>query len=223
LIWLILVALVFVVGGAWFVSRSLMVRGIVLAVGLAAVGGYWLLGKPDMRDEPLAGRLEEVRKQAQEAPETITAMQFMALLQQRAQQDPEDPMPHVFMGKILQQAERPTEAMLAYESALRRDPNNLEVLRELPDLRFRMTGQVDPATTALYHQWYELEPSQLRAGYLAGVGDWLAGRKAEAEAVWAEVNAKAPENGPERQMFAALRQMFGIDPAAPAAPSRPPG
>jgi cytochrome c-type biogenesis protein CcmH/NrfG len=222
LIWLIGVAVVFVVGGAWFVSRSMLVRGIVAAVGVVAVAAYWFLGKPDMRDAPLAGRLAEIESQARENPESMTPMQLMALLGQRAQENPDDPTPHMYMGKLLQDADRPTEALLAYESALRRDPANLETLRELPDLRFQMTGEVDPATTALYHQWYRLEPEQLRAGYMAGLGDWLTGKKTEAEALWAEIEAKTPEGDPRRQMFTALRQAYGVDPAPPDQ-AQPPG
>jgi cytochrome c-type biogenesis protein CcmH len=214
LIWLAVVAVVFVAGGAWLVSRSTLVRGVVAIGGLAAVAAYWFLGKPEMHDAPLGDRLAEIERQAREAPETMTSMQLMALLGQRAQQNPQDPTPHMYMGKLLQDANRPTEALLAYESALRRDPDNLETLRELPDLRFQMTGEIDALTTALYHAWYRMEPDQLRAGYMAGLGDWLAGRKAEAEALWAEIEARTPESDPRRQMFAALRQAYGVDPPA---------
>lgn len=199
----------------------MMVRGIVAAVGIAAVAAYWFFGQPEMHDAPLAGRLAEIERRAREAPETMTPMQLMALLGQRAQENPDDPTPHMYMGKLLQDANRPTEALLAYESALRRDPQHLETLRELPDLRFQMTGEVDPATTALYHAWYALEPDQLRAGYMAGLGDWLAGSKAEAEALWAEIEAKTPEGDPRRQMFLALRQAYGVDPAPPETASSP--
>ena len=84
MIWLILVAAVFVVGGAWFVAKSILMRGIVLFAGLAAVGGYMLLGRPMMHDEPLSGRLKEIEEQAKNAPETMTAAQLMALAQERA-------------------------------------------------------------------------------------------------------------------------------------------
>jgi cytochrome c-type biogenesis protein CcmH/NrfG len=125
------------------------------------------------------------------------------------------------MGKMLEASNNPQGALLAYESALRRDPNNINVVTDLADLRFKMSGQVDPATTQLYQQAFAAQPSNLRIGYLAGIGLWLQGNKTEAEAMWVDINAKAPDTGPERQMFAALRQMFGIDPPSPdpAAPT----
>ena len=35
------------------------------------------------------------------------------------------------------------------------------------------------------------------------------------QALWADIDKRAPAEGPERGMFAALRQMFGIDQAPP--------
>jgi cytochrome c-type biogenesis protein CcmH len=216
LIWLILVAVVFVAGGTWFVAKSMQTRAVVLVAGLAAVGAYWFLGKPDMPDEPYAARLIDIEAQAQRNPESMKIDQVIALAQKRAQDDPKDPRPHWIMGKMLEASNNPQGALLAYESALRRDPNNIETVMDLADLRFKMSGQVDAATTGLYQQAFAAQPQNLRIGYLAGIGLWLQGKKAEAEAMWADINARAPEAGPEKQMFAALRQMFGIDPPDPA-------
>ena len=58
--WIVIVAVVFVAGGAWFVSRSMKVRAMVAAAGVAAVAGYFLLGKPAMHDRPLEQRLAEI-------------------------------------------------------------------------------------------------------------------------------------------------------------------
>lgn len=200
----------------------MLVRGIVLAVGLAAVGAYFLLGKSDMPDDPLEGRIAQIQKQWDEqGPQTLTGDQIMALAEQRAREEPNNPGPHLAIGTLLEIDGRPEEAMMAYESALRRSPDEIEAIKKLADLRFKMTQQVDPTTAALYREWYRREPDQLRAGYLAGIGTWLEGKKPEAEAIWAEVEAKSPPP-PVRGMYLALRQMYGIDPAL-AEPSKPPG
>ncbi len=225
MIWIILVAVVFVAGGTWFVAKSMQTRAVVFVAALAAVGTYWFLGKPDMPDEPYAARLVNIETQAQSNPESMKIDQVIALAQKRAQDDPKDPRPHWIMGKMLEASNNPQGALLAYESALRRDPNNIETVMDLADLRFKMSGQVDAATTGLYQQAFAAQPQNLRIGYLAGIGLWLQGKKPEAEAMWADINARAPENGPEKQMFAALRQMFGIDPpdaATPPADGNPP-
>lgn len=219
MIWLILVAVVFVGGGAWFVAKSMRTRIIVAVVGAAAVAGYWFIGKPNMPDDPLSGQIEQIEKLAQNDPDKLTAEQFMALAEKRAHDNPKDPMPHWIMGQVLEASGRPQEAMMAYESALRRDPNHLPTIKNLADLRFKMTGTVDPATSALYHAAYKAEPGNLRMGYMAGIGDWLEGNKEEAEAIWKGVETSPAMDDTHRQMFAAMRQMFKIDAGAPETPA----
>ena len=220
MIWLVLVAAVFVGGGAWFVATSMRTRAVVLVAGLAAVGAYWFIGKPDMGDEPLEARIGEIETLAQNNPESMRIDQVIALAQKRAHDNPDDFRPHWIMGKMLESSNNPGAAMLAYESALRRDPDNVEVLTDLADLRFKSQGR-----SILLRPSFTRTPSgqarQFRVGYLAGIGLWLQGKKAEAETLWADIDARASENGPERQMFAALRQMFGIDPPSPD-PAAPP-
>ncbi len=223
MIWLALVALVFVAGGAWLISRSWLMRGLVFFAGLAAAVVYVAVGRPNMADEPLAGRLNDIEAQAAKDPQSMTAAQLMALAEKRAKDDPKSPMPHWIMGEILEAAGQPNEALMAFEAALRRDPNHLPTIKDLADLRFKLAGGFDEATTALYHEVYKSEPDNLRAGYMAGIGDWQAGRKAEAEALWAEIEAKGPD-ATQKQMFAAFRQMF-VDPPKPETqqPQTPPG
>jgi cytochrome c-type biogenesis protein CcmH/NrfG len=218
LIWLIVVAVVFVAGGAWFVSRSMAVRAVVAAAGVAAVAGYWLLGRPAMQDNPLGQRLSEIEKLSSEQ---LNGAQLMALAQKRAQEKPNDPGPHIAMGMLMEMAGQPNEAMMAYEAALRRSPEEVEVISRLADLRFKMTGDVDAATSALYHEWFKQRPDELRVGYLAGIGDWKAGRREEAEKIWADVEARTPEGDPRRGMYKALREMFGVDPPSPGQPQTP--
>lgn len=226
MIWLILVAIVFVGGGTFLVAKTMRTRAIVLVTGLAAVGAYWAIGKPNMPDEPLDARIGSIEELAKTNPEAMQIDQVMALAQKRAQDDPKDPRPHWIMGKMLEASNQPEAAIMAYESALRRDPSDINTVTSLADLRFKMSGQVDEATTQLYQQAFAAQPDHFRLGYLAGIGLWLQGKKDEAEKIWADIDARAPAGGPERQMFAALRQMFGIDPPqppAPPGPGRPPG
>ena len=219
MIWILVVAVVFVAGGAWFVSRSMAVRGIVAAAGVAAVGTYWLLGKPAMHDNPLDRRIAEIEKLS---TDKLDGAQVMALAQKRAQEDPTNPGPHIAMGVLMEMAGQPNEAMMAYEAALRRAPDEVEVISRLADLRFKMTADVDAATSALYHEWFKQRPEELRAGYLAGIGDWKAGRKEEAQKIWADVEARTPEGDPRRGMYKALREMFGVDPPPPGTQQTPP-
>jgi cytochrome c-type biogenesis protein CcmH/NrfG len=240
LIWLILVAVVFVAGGTWLVAKSMPMRLSVLALGVAGVGAYWFIGHPGMSDQPLEARLAEVEEMIRTAPERLNEKQAIALAERRAREEPTDATAHMLIARMYEslaqkaqaegmqlaqggdelaaaeQAAVMQESLLkaeeAYTESLRRNPNNPEVIAELADLRFKTTGEVDERTTRLYQAAFQASPDRFRYGYLAGIGLWLQGKKPEAEALWADIDARAPAEGPERQMFAALRQMFGIDP-----------
>jgi cytochrome c-type biogenesis protein CcmH/NrfG len=311
LIWLALVAVVFVGGGAWLVARTWRTRGIVFFAGVIAMIAYFATGKPNMHDDPLAGRLEQlaqkpeteltgpeflaiqeerarnsprdpephkrigdlyvaagrttdamlnytaalrrdpnykpaldavselefrstgvvdqdtinrlpgIREQARANPESLTNVQLMALLQERAGQAPADAMPHKIMGRLLEGVGHADKAEAAYGEALKRDPKDVEALKSLADLKFKRTGKIEGETADLYRRAYSLDRKDLRIGYMAGIGDWVAGRQKEAKAQFAEIDARTPKDGPYPQMFAALRQMFGIDPPPPGAVPAP--
>lgn len=190
------------------------------------MSAYWLIGRPAMPDAPLDHRIEGLEELAKRDPESLRVDQVIALAQKRAQDRPEEAQPHWIIGKMLEASNDVEGAQLAYQSALKRDPRDVNSLISLADLRFKSSAQVDLATTDLYQQAFAIKPDNFRIGYLAGIGLWKQGKREEAERLWADINARAPMDGPERQMFAALRQMFGIDPAeAPPAgkPAGPPG
>lgn len=225
MIWIIVVAAVFVAGGVWFLANTTRTRVVVAVAALAAVGGYWVIGRPDMPDEPLAARLDAIDTLARTSADTLTGEQMMAIIQKRAQESPNDPEPHKYMGDLLAAAGAPNEAILAYQSALRRNPDFQPALKALADLLFRLSGRVDPSVRDLYLHAYQVDQSDLRVGYMAGVGEWQAGRRAEAEALWASIEAKTAEDDPRRQMFQAIRETFAVDtpPEGLAIPSGPPG
>jgi cytochrome c-type biogenesis protein CcmH/NrfG len=305
LIWIALVAVVFVAGGAWLIAKSTQMRLITLGLGVAGVAAYWFVGQPGLEDQPLSSRIEMLEMADQASPESTTPEQYLAIRQERARKAPNDPAPFKEIGDLYLANGRMEEAMSAYRSALQRDPRytpaadaiaemNFMATGEVDDItrqslpairaraqanpedltsvqvlaliedrlsaspedvtafrmqgdilasvgqmekaeaayrsalkyapkdrltleawadaRFKATQKVDQETTDLYLRAYRLDTSDLRLGYMAGIGLWLQDKKGEAEKLWATVNARAPENGTERQMFAALRQMFGIDP-----------
>jgi cytochrome c-type biogenesis protein CcmH len=192
LIWIIVVAVVIVIGGAWLVAKSWRTRAVVFVAALLAVAGYGLVGHPDRPDSPLSSRVEKLEQQAKKTPENITPDQIMAIAERRSRENPKDPQPHYIMGVLLKGTGKSNEAMLAFESALRRDPKFVPAMVALADLLFESGGVVTPDAQRLYQEAFTLQPADLRLGYMSGVGDWQAGRKDEAEKLWASLDARAP-------------------------------
>ena len=242
MIWIALVAVVFVAGGAWLVAKSTQTRLIVLALGVATVATYWFTGHPNMSDRPLDARLVEAENLVRTQPDKVDTRTAIAVVEHKIRERPEDPTGYAIVGRmyenLAQNAQMQGAQLMqagdekgaskqagimqdslqkaedAFRDALRRNSNDVEVISDLADLRFKSTGEVDPETTKLYQLAFEAQPDHFRLGYLAGIGLWKEGKKAEAQALWDDIDKRAPTGGPERQMFAALRQMFGIDPPA---------
>lgn len=209
--WVLVLVALAILAAAWFVAKSTQVRVVAMIAVVMGFGGYMLAGQPGMSDQPLSDRLVDLEELARTSAETMTGEQMMALLQKRAQDEPRDPNPHKFMGDLLAASGRPQEAQLAYQSALRRNPDFQPALKALADNAFKMTGEVNAATTEVYRRAYQLDPSDLRLGYLAAIGDWNAGRREEARQAWGVLESMAPDGDPRLQMFAALREVLAPD------------
>jgi cytochrome c-type biogenesis protein CcmH/NrfG len=109
-----------------------------------------------------------------------------------------------------------------YNEVIKRDPGNIDAVASLADLRFKTTGEVDDFTTRLYQATFAAQPDNYRVGYMYGIGLWLQDKKAEAKAVWADLDKRVPAGSPYPQMFAALKDMFGIKPETASAPAPKP-
>jgi cytochrome c-type biogenesis protein CcmH/NrfG len=239
LIWILLVAVVFVGGGAWMVARTLQTRLIVAALGVGTVATYWFVGHPGMADEPLEMRLAQIERQLTTNPQAVDARAVIAVVEHKIRERPDDPMGYVLVARAYKslavdaqmkamqlneagdQQGAGREAASSQDSAdkaeqafvdyLKRGGDDPGAMSELADLRFTRTTDVDEFTTTLYQSAFAANPDQVRFGFLAGIGLWKLGKKAEAEALWADVDKRTPAEAPIRQMYAAMRQMFGVD------------
>ena len=100
MIWLVLVAVVFVAVGTWLVAKSTPTRLAVLALGLAGVGAYWFIGQPGMSDRPLEVRLAEIEQMIRTSPERLSEKEAIAIAERRARQQPTDPTPHMMIARM---------------------------------------------------------------------------------------------------------------------------
>ena len=239
MIWILLVAVVFVAGGAWLIAKTMRTRLIVGALGVVAVATYWLVGHPNMADEPLEARLERIEAQLRTNPEGVDGRAVIAVVEHKIRERPDDPTGYLLVARAYKSlgAEAQMKAMQLNEAGnteganreagsaqdsiekaehafvdyLKRGGADTAAMGELADLRFTRTTDVDEFTTTLYQSAFAASPEQVRYGFLAGIGLWKQGKKPEAEALWADVDTRTPAEAPIRQMYAAMRQMFGVD------------
>ena len=103
-------------------------QAIIVAICIAlGVGGYLAVGRPGMADQPMVERQHEIMDKIRNAPETLTAAETLARLEQTAVDQPDAPEPHYFIGEVLRAQNRPDDAARAYQSALRRDAKNAAI------------------------------------------------------------------------------------------------
>lgn len=244
MIWILLVAVVFVGGGAWVIARSMQTRAIVAGLGVVAVAAYWFIGHPNMADEPLETRLVRIEDQLKINPASVDARSVIAVVEHKIRERPDDPTGYVLVARAYKSlgAEAQMKAMqfsqagdeananreaasaqdsmekaeMAFVDYMKRGGDDTKAMGELADLRFTRTTDVDEFTGTLYQNAFAANPDEVRFGFLAGIGLWKQGKKAEAEALWADVDKRTPPDAPIRNMYAAMRQMFGVDqPATP--------
>lgn len=226
------------------IARTMQTRLIVAGLGVVAVAAYWYVGQPGMADEPLEARLAQIEKQLTTNPQAVDARAVIAVVEHKIRERPDDPTGYVLVARAYKSlaADAQMKAMqlneagdqqgagreaassqdsadkaeMAFVDYLKRGGDDPAAMGELADLRFTRTTDVDEFTTTLYQGAFAASPEQVRLGFLAGIGLWKQGKTGEAETLWADVDARTPPEAPIRQMYAAMRQMFGVDqPATP--------
>ncbi len=178
-------------GGATSARPALAVCGVV---ALAALGLYLAIGRPELPDAPYAARLAAV---AERNPETYTAEEYLAVLADVARRDPNNALPYLHMGGILLSQDRPAEAARAFDSALRREPQQAEAMIGLGRAVVRMEGRVTPEALTLFQQAGALTDDPVPWMYQA----WAA-MEAEQDArrFWREALVRMAPDDPRRAM-----------------------
>ncbi len=199
-------------------SRSnWLILGICLA---AAAAGYWVTGRPGMGNQPMHLRQDALTEKIRTDPQSLTLDETLSRLEQATLDQPNAPEPHFFIGEMLRAQGRPDDALRAYQSALRRNPDYVPALLSLADVLVELGGgSVGPDATRLYARAYELDESQVRAGMWAAMGAAQAGDQAKAEQAMRYIYARLPEDDPRRERFRGMIEAIGQGEAAPPAPT----
>ena len=133
-------------GGARTAFPALTVCALV---GLATLGAYLLIGRPELAGAAYAQRLEALRERDRA---TFGGEEWLAVLADDARRNPRDPLPHYYSGEILLRLGRAPEGARAFDAALRREPQLAEAMFGLGRALVMIEGRVTPDAVALFQQ-----------------------------------------------------------------------
>jgi cytochrome c-type biogenesis protein CcmH len=181
-----------------------------LLVTFAALGVYIALGSPNLPDAPFAARLEALK---QRDPTTFTGEEALAILQQAAREQPDDPTPLLYAGQVYMQLEDAEGAARSFEAALRRDPDSVEAMLGLGRAMVaRDNGQVSPEALQLFERMGALSDDPTPWVYQA-MAAMQQDRAADTAHLWGEALRRMAADDPRRVM--AARMASGATDAAP--------
>ena len=144
------------------------------AATLIAAVAYLFVGRPMLPDQPYSAREAEI---ASRPADDLSRDEMLARLQMTAREQPDSPEPQYFIGVLLRSQGQTENALRAFQSALRRDPDHVPALIALADAVVTRDGGIitEPAAR-LYDRAWRLDNSEVRAS-LSG---WRPGRRAGA-------------------------------------------
>ncbi|MEM1035729.1 MAG: hypothetical protein AAGI14_03095 [Pseudomonadota bacterium] len=175
---------------------------LIAVIFMTALGLYFWKGRPDLAEQPFSDRAAEI---AAADPNTLSTDELLTRLQSLAAAKPDDAEPHFFIGNLLRSNGRSEDAVRAYQSALRRDDRHVPSLVALADILTNNDGgEIGDVPAQLYERAWRLDNTQIRAGFLAGLSAYRAGRDKEAQARWAAIEDTLESDDKARSMLNAM-------------------
>lgn len=179
--------------------RAMAACGVVAVV---ALGVYLALGRPDLASGAYAARMEAL---TQRDPTTYTPEEQLVVWAEIARRFPNDPVPHLNLGDVNLQLNRPAEAARAYDAALRRDPQSVDALLGMGRALVAIDNSVSPEALAYFEQAAALTNDAAPVIYQA-MAAMETGRDADARRLWGEALARMTPDDPRRDMAQRMSQ-----------------
>jgi cytochrome c-type biogenesis protein CcmH len=179
---------------------------VVLLVPGFSIGLYWLLGKPDLPDAPLAARLT-----APPAKTDIAAA--VARIEAHLKQNPDDARGYEILAPIYLRLGRAHESALAYAAVLR-------LRGATPDLRtnygealvYAARGTVTAEARKAFEAALAEDPSHLKARFFAGLAAEQDGDASKAAEIWGKIVAEESDGSPLGKILRAKIAALGAPP-----------
>jgi cytochrome c-type biogenesis protein CcmH len=186
-------------GGARTAFPALVACAIV---GIATLGAYLFVGRPELVGAAYAQRLEALK---QRDPTTFTADEALAVLHEAARENPRDPLAHFYAGELLLRQGRAQEAAREYDAALRREPRLAEAMVGLGRAMVQIEGRVTPEALDLFDTATALSDDPAPWLYLA-MNAAEEGNAEDVRRYAAEAGRRMTPDDPRQRMVRSLNQ-----------------
>ena len=179
---------------------------LVIVVPVASAYVYFQLGRPHMRDVPLASRVLPAEQQVA-GNETVLA--GIQALQKRLEDAPEDGTLWTELARTQLQAGLYGDASGSYSKAIEFSGDNPMLRVELGETMVQgAEGIVTPGALEQFQSVIERAPNEPRAHYYIGLASAQEGEVDEAVASWTRLLEISPSNAPFRTQI--IRSIRGV-------------
>jgi cytochrome c-type biogenesis protein CcmH len=171
-------------------------------VGLATLGAYLLIGRPELAGAAYAQRLEALKERD---PTTFNVDEALAVLHEASRENPRDPLPHFYSGQLLLNQGRAQEAARSFDAALRREPRLAEAMVGLGRAMVQIDGRVTPEAVELFNRATTLTDDPAPWLYLA-MHAAEQGDATELRRYAAEAGSRMAADDPRQEMIRTLNR-----------------
>ncbi len=190
----------------------------VVAVPVIALGGYLMVGRPDLPAQPLQARLD---------PGNVNTGQDMAAMvrqvEKHLEQKPDDARGWLVLAPVYKRMSRFNDAANAYSKALALSGPDADLMTDMGEsLVLANNGLVSNDAQRIFAAAQKVAPKHMKARFYVALAHQQEGKTADAIAGWTAMLAESPPDAPWR---AAVEQQItsagGQVPKGPAMPRGP--
>lgn len=173
------------------------------AVAIAAGGIYLTIGRPGAPDRPLSARVDTEKSIPGGDAMHGEMNDLVRQLAEKLEENPGDPQGWALMARSLMRLDRASEALGAYERAIRLSNGGDGALRaEYAEARIvAAQGAVDDTAREIYRAMLREDPQNAQARYYLATAKAQDGDTAGALADWRALLADTPAGAPWREML----------------------
>lgn len=175
-------------------GRPVMAAALLAIVGVAALGFYSGVGTPNLRDEPLAERLDT-------PPEGAEIDVLVAKVEEQLRKAPNDGEGWSVIAPVYMRLGRYQDAADAFANSMRLQGETAERLEAFGVATVAVAdGIVSETARKAFQRAVDLDPNRVEARFWLATAAEQDGRKDDAVAGFKDILARSDQNAPWRQM-----------------------